>query len=427
MDRWREVETVDEPIQRETDSHISAKGDTMNITAGLTGFSRCLLTLVIGAAYGAAHAQPCGTYRVLDGFNLTSGLSSDGSVVVGDNGVYAHRWTKTGAYENLWAMGAPISVANGVSADGKVIVGATHMGHVDYRAFRWVAGQGMKDIGVIPGFTVDANAFAVSADGNVVVGGTYEANGAPHAFRWTVEEGMQDLHPGGYSSAFAASGDGSVVVGFVLGYFPGTARAARWTTAGGMQELGTFGGTVSNALGVSADGSVVVGFASLPLEKETHAFRWTESGGMQDIGTLGGKTSVAQGVSADGGTIVGWSESDHSFGIGHAFHWTQASGMQFLPSLKGFHSYGTAVASGGSAVVGTYEHVPGSWKGFLWTAEPCTCYADCNGSTTLDVFDLLCFQGEFGAGSPYADCDESGTFDIFDLICFTSEFASGCQ
>ncbi|MEQ8317946.1 MAG: PQQ-dependent sugar dehydrogenase [Phycisphaerales bacterium] len=57
-------------------------------------------------------------------------------------------------------------------------------------------------------------------------------------------------------------------------------------------------------------------------------------------------------------------------------------------------------------------------------AEPC--YADCDGSGSLDVFDFLCFQNAFDAGDPAADCDGSGGIDLFDFLCFQNAFDDGC-
>jgi choice-of-anchor B domain-containing protein len=54
------------------------------------------------------------------------------------------------------------------------------------------------------------------------------------------------------------------------------------------------------------------------------------------------------------------------------------------------------------------------------------CYADCDGSGDLDLFDFLCFTNAFNNQDPYADCDGSGGFDLFDFLCFTNEFNAGC-
>lgn len=55
------------------------------------------------------------------------------------------------------------------------------------------------------------------------------------------------------------------------------------------------------------------------------------------------------------------------------------------------------------------------------------CYADCDGSCSLDLFDFLCFTNNFNMASPYADCDGNGGHDLFDFLCFVNEFNAGCQ
>ena len=58
--------------------------------------------------------------------------------------------------------------------------------------------------------------------------------------------------------------------------------------------------------------------------------------------------------------------------------------------------------------------------------EDVVCYADCDGSGTLNIFDYICFGNQYAAGDPYADCDGSGTLNIFDYICFGNEYSAGC-
>jgi len=55
-----------------------------------------------------------------------------------------------------------------------------------------------------------------------------------------------------------------------------------------------------------------------------------------------------------------------------------------------------------------------------------SCYPDCTGEGTLDIFDFLCFQDAFTVMDPYADCTGEGTFDIFDFLCFQDAFTIGC-
>ncbi|MCA9278075.1 MAG: hypothetical protein H6815_04710 [Phycisphaeraceae bacterium] len=55
-----------------------------------------------------------------------------------------------------------------------------------------------------------------------------------------------------------------------------------------------------------------------------------------------------------------------------------------------------------------------------------SCYADCDGSGALNIFDYICFGNEYAAGTSYADCDGSGSLNIFDYICFGNAYAAGC-
>ncbi|MEZ6015618.1 MAG: hypothetical protein R3F49_10920 [Planctomycetota bacterium] len=163
----------------------------------------------------------------------------------------------------------------------------------------------------------------------------------------------------GAINALGVSEDGSVIVGQSVGY-----QAYRWTSAGGLQDLGTLGGLTSRAYDVSGDGSVVVGSVDLSNGYQIHPFRWTLASGMQDLGTLGGPYSEAYGVSADGSVVVGWSRVDHTTGNVHAFRWTTSGGMQDLGVLPGSdYSEARGVSADGSVVVGH-----STYGAFRWTA-----------------------------------------------------------
>jgi probable HAF family extracellular repeat protein len=118
--------------------------------------------------------------------------------------------------------------ANGVSADGAVIVGETQTYYPEtvwpfypykyqYReAFMWTEAGGMKNLGDLPGGEIDARAQAVSDDGRIVAGQSSSAVGK-ESFIWTEQSGMIALGdlPGGIfeSKPVDISADGRVILG----------------------------------------------------------------------------------------------------------------------------------------------------------------------------------------------------------------------
>jgi probable HAF family extracellular repeat protein len=217
------------------------------------------------------------------------------------------------------------SVANGISADGLVVVGQSR-GKNGEEAFRWTQSGGMVGLGHLAGISsrygvlYTSEATAVSADGSVVVGQSSTANGNTEfdyeAFRWTQSGGMVGLGdiPGGAfkSRANAVSADGSVVVG--LGVNAMTVRALRWIQSSGMMSSTVISNDI--AIGVSADGVVVAGSDGLIQG----------NGNTIGLGDLpgGANYTEAKGMSANGLVVVG--DSNSSLGR-EAFRWTQSGGM----------------------------------------------------------------------------------------------------
>src|SRR5205814_5239252 len=93
----------------------------------------------------------------------------------------------------IWpgTLGGNSSQAYGTSSTGSVIVGYASNAAGQYRAFRWTAATGMKDLGDF-GYAY-ASAYGVSGDGSIVVGEAWDASYNQRAFRWTAGGGLQDL------------------------------------------------------------------------------------------------------------------------------------------------------------------------------------------------------------------------------------------
>ncbi len=83
---------------------------------------------------------------------------------------------------------------------------------------------------------------------------------------------------------------------------------------------------------------------------------------------------------------------------------------------SGTPNAGVPGGAGGKAIVdlGAYEF------------QGQSCYADCDASGALNVYDYICFQTRFALGDPYADCDGSGVRNANDYVCFQTRFALGC-
>ena len=272
--------------------------------------------------------------------SLGFGVSGDGSTAIGPStsslvggGTLSYRWTYATGIVSLGSFpGGPFaSVASGISSNGSVIVGSS-----DNEMYRWTLGGGMVGLGDLPGGSSGGGSAGqdVSDDGTVVVGSGHSASGL-EAVRWTSAGGLVGLGdlPGGtfFSQAFGVSGDGNVVVG------RGTSalgdEAFRWTESGGMiamDDLNAGGFIFSEARDATTDGAVIVGTASSPLGSQ--AFRWTVGGGMVGLGDIAGGSfgSTASAVSADGSVIVG---AGLSASGQEAFIWDAVNGVRELDQV----------------------------------------------------------------------------------------------
>ncbi|MEM9659122.1 MAG: hypothetical protein AAF961_12245, partial [Planctomycetota bacterium] len=143
-------------------------------------------------------------------------VSADGRFVVGNSGEEAYRWSRETGMISLGAF-----TARDVSADGEVVVG----GVLDVGALRWEDGTltAIGDLTTIgrttddPGGPLMDDANGVSADGSVVVGNTgIDFKGEADSFRIvdSVIQPLGDLPGGAHASGVnAVSADGSIIAG----------------------------------------------------------------------------------------------------------------------------------------------------------------------------------------------------------------------
>jgi uncharacterized membrane protein len=129
-------------------------------------------------------------------------VNGDGSVIVGqamgELGPVAFRWTGAGGMESLGTVSPGTSEATGVSSDGSVIVGNSSMFNQGYGSgpFIWDASHGMRDLTDVLtseyGLNLDGwlltNAQGISADGSTIVGTALNQLGQMQAYAVVVPE-----------------------------------------------------------------------------------------------------------------------------------------------------------------------------------------------------------------------------------------------
>lgn len=137
------------------------------------------------------------------GTNSPIAVSGDGSTVVTEDNGQAIRWTANGGIVSLGALptGEVMQVAAAVSENGQHIVGEGRMrvgtgGNQSFRqrAFYWREGEGIIELGNLPGGSTHTHAYGVSNDGGRIVGFSGTDGAGSHAFLWTEQHGMQRLY-----------------------------------------------------------------------------------------------------------------------------------------------------------------------------------------------------------------------------------------
>jgi probable HAF family extracellular repeat protein len=249
---------------------------------------------------------------------LASAISANNLVVVGGmSGGGGFYWTPTSGV--IFNGGL---VAEGVSGDGRTIVGIAQDNGGIAQAGIWIARTEWQLLGSFSPTAAScsgslSSAYDVSRYGQVIVGFAYDGCALAHAFRWTASTGMKDLGSsvqGKASLASGVSGDGQVVVGYQESA-TGPRQGARWLN--GREELiPGADGYVGQARAANIDGSIVVGQVCHPtLGDDQSAWMWTALGGTKCLPApakitvpgpgVGPPILVQANATSDDGQVVG--------------------------------------------------------------------------------------------------------------------------
>jgi probable HAF family extracellular repeat protein len=292
---------------------------------------------------GAFHWMPTSGVTNIGGRQAVA-VSRDGKTIVGEaldqRGLEnAAIWTGDETWRVLGSVHAAalpcdqlLSGAYGANDDGKVIVGLAWDGCAYARAFRWEESTGMVDLGSLGGGRQSTRANGVSGDGRVVVGWEEAVTGFRQGAKWV--DGKEELiqGPAGFvGEAFAANRDGSIIAGTNCNPLDSVPPATGWTwtqTDGLkcypvarpswapprfyqvlMQKMSDDGRVIGGALSFGLDAESVVWF-----DGEAVFLRdYLRANGIPDAFDGWVNTGFVTDVSADGRTLVGYGAGPTTF------------------------------------------------------------------------------------------------------------------
>ena len=228
---------------------------------------------------------------------------------------------------NATSCDRSLSSVYGGNDDGSVLVGLGWNGCEIAHAFRWEESTGMVDLGT--GNARSSRANGVSGDGRVVVGWVENETGFRRGAKWIGR--TQEIIKGPFEllgEAYATNVDGSLIVGSGCNALTGSAWA--WTEAGGvvcffvekppwlLQNLPYHALMTST----SDDGRVIGGSYSFGLDSESVVWfdgkpfflqDYLRDHGVPDAFRGWINTGFIQAVSPDGRTLVGYGASRTGF------------------------------------------------------------------------------------------------------------------
>lgn len=261
--------------------------------------------------------------------------------------------------EVLGDLGGGFARARAINSSG-AIVGESLLSPSSTTAngFLWNAGQ-IEGLGTIGG--LNSRALDINFSG-IISGWAQGADGVGRAVLWDADGAL--LLPSfdsGASVAWAVNDEGTAVGHAFLS--PSEYHATRWDASGGIEDLGTLGGSFSIAYDINSAG-LVAGTANDAAGVQ-HATLWDAIGPLSLYQLGGGKWNTARGVNDSGGVILWGIPAGGT--VNRAAFWDGAPGSDVfdLGTLGGQSSWAYGLNNPGS-VVGSADLPAGNFHGFIW-------------------------------------------------------------
>jgi probable HAF family extracellular repeat protein len=301
------------------------------------------MTVVGGLGQGGGFYWLPTSGLVLIGGKQALSTSRNGDTIVGeaihsDGSEQAGIWLRATEWRLLGSIvpnarpcDADLSIAIDASADGKAVVGLAWDTCDIARAFRWEESTGMVNLGSTVADR-SSRADGISGDGKVVVGFQELSFGFWQGARWV--NGQQTLFTGPegiVGQAFAANHDGSLVVGQICR--PGVSLDQSgwvWTERDGLQclpvprpkLLSIEGDFLGRAQATSDDGRVIGGGHAFGLESEAvlwldrqpfYLKEYLREHGVPNAFEGWVNTGTIEDISRDGRVLVGFGAGPRDF------------------------------------------------------------------------------------------------------------------
>lgn len=237
----------------------------------------------------------------------------------------------------LGDLGGGTTIARAINASGQV-VGYSTLANGEQHAFSFVAGM-MTDLNPSSSFS---DAWGINASGQIVGQSSFAGQSSLNAAKFAGGSAT-DLGTFGQASAIAVgiADNGDLAVRATTAVGGGSSAFRSFYVSGNTStDIGTLGSQFSFAYAMGANGTIVGGSGVQPggvVNDHYHPFAYTTAGGIVDLGIFGGTNGTAFAVNSHGdvGGI-----SDNISGTGQTAFIYSADSLNPLPGLVGFGANG---------------------------------------------------------------------------------------